>query len=450
MSTIGYQVDYGLIKPIETQLDRQAKIAQIRQVNQATRLAEKQDYQQDQDKKTLADLVSRSYNPETGEIDKQTLINNAYQSSPNLGLKLDQAWSEDLLKQKRKKLINDAYSSAVKGDGTYDENKLFSNLMKVDPEVANNAISTLRSNFSALLKNDLERKSLLVPSLEGVKDHSAYESIKAVARTAGIGTSDLPDEYNPDAINQYIQKYKDPAAKHKEFEDAMAKKKQDAEGKRLQLEGDKLNEEIRNNKANNKTTWYNAETGRMNALNNKDQDKNSLFGGLSGTYANSNDVKGTLINGLSLIPNTLISKESVNKTKQAYDTYLNLQKQIESLKEQYKANGTELVGNKAEVMKATTRGVQLTLKELENLGVLNGPDLSLMEQMVPNPTGVSGTARGMLNPLLGDKVIPMLDNLQKRIDTKLDANLQVNGFKREGSKNIATDNFDSFWNEVNK
>jgi predicted TIM-barrel enzyme len=155
-----------------------------------------------------------------------------------------------------------------------------------------------------------------------------------------------------------------------------------------------------------------------------------LFGGLSGTYANSNDIEGTLINGLSTIPNTLISKESVNRAKTSYERYLDVSRQLDNYEQMYSEAGTELVGSKAEAMNAAYRGILMSLKELENLGVLNGQDLLIMQDMVPAISGVKATARGILNSVLGDKVKGSLSQLKNRIATKVDANLQTNGFIR--------------------
>ena len=44
-----------------------------------------------------------------------------------------------------------------------------------------------------------------------------------------------------------------------------------------------------------------------------------------------------------------------------------------------------LPGQEADSIAAERTNIQLQLKELFNLGVLNGPDLMLMEQMLPDP-----------------------------------------------------------------
>ena len=45
-------------------------------------------------------------------------------------------------------------------------------------------------------------------------------------------------------------------------------------------------------------------------------------------------------------------------------------------------------------MSAEVRNSQLLAKEIYNLGVLNGPDLSLMESIIANPTDTSANTIG--------------------------------------------------------
>jgi hypothetical protein len=54
-----------------------------------------------------------------------------------------------------------------------------------------------------------------------------------------------------------------------------------------------------------------------------------------------------------------------------------------------------LPGQEADSIQQSRTSILLQLKELYNLGVLNGPDLALMEQMLPDPSiGITGTGPG--------------------------------------------------------
>jgi len=55
-------------------------------------------------------------------------------------------------------------------------------------------------------------------------------------------------------------------------------------------------------------------------------------------------------------------------------------------------------------LETTRRIIQMQMKELFNLGVLNGPDLDLMNQMLTDVTSLSGAASGLMGNLFGDSV----------------------------------------------
>lgn len=77
---------------------------------------------------------------------------------------------------------------------------------------------------------------------------------------------------------------------------------------------------------------------------------------------------------------TDLSKASVS--------YRVLDKELESYGNLIKENGVSLIPGTAERARYDTarRNIQLQMKELYNLGVLNGPDLALMNQMLVDPT----------------------------------------------------------------
>lgn len=55
-----------------------------------------------------------------------------------------------------------------------------------------------------------------------------------------------------------------------------------------------------------------------------------------------------------------------------------------------KTGATMMPGEKKDRLATAHRDLQMQMKELYNLGVLNGPDLELMEQILLNPTAVGG------------------------------------------------------------
>ncbi len=58
-----------------------------------------------------------------------------------------------------------------------------------------------------------------------------------------------------------------------------------------------------------------------------------------------------------------------------------------------------LPGQEADAIQQSRTNIMLQLKELYNLGVLNGPDYMLMQQMLPDPSiGITGTGPGGMVP----------------------------------------------------
>jgi len=139
---------------------------------------------------------------------------------------------------------------------------------------------------------------------------------------------------------------------------------------------------------------------------------------------------GSDIPGLEPIPGARVTKQSIERTKKATETYLDLITQIENYKKVYDAVGTEAVGANAEDMNSRAIGIQLSMKELENLGVLNGDDLRLMRELVPEAGGLVAKGRGMLDPVLGDKFYTKMGTLTQRIEGKYGASLRSNGFQK--------------------
>lgn len=140
--------------------------------------------------------------------------------------------------------------------------------------------------------------------------------------------------------------------------------------------------------------------------------------------------EGMDVPGLRTVPGAKVTKQSVERIKKATETYLDLKKQIENYKTVYDAVGTEAVGANAEDMNSRAIGIQLSMKELENLGVLNGDDLRLMRELVPEAGGIIAKGRSMLNPALGDKFYTKMGTLLQRVDGKYDASLRSNGFEK--------------------
>lgn len=142
--------------------------------------------------------------------------------------------------------------------------------------------------------------------------------------------------------------------------------------------------------------------------------------------------EGLDIPGLAPIQGAKITKKSVDEVKKASESYNDFMQQLKDYETLYNQVGTEAVGANAEALQAMATGMKLTLKELENLGVLQGPDLGLMNQMVPDAGGVLAKGRGLMNPVLGNQFKSKAETLRKRIEGKYNAKLFSNGFRKTG------------------
>jgi len=84
---------------------------------------------------------------------------------------------------------------------------------------------------------------------------------------------------------------------------------------------------------------------------------------------------------------------------------------LDNLQATYLAGGggAVLPGQQKDALAGARRDLQLQMKELYNLGVLNGPDLELMNQMLVDPTSVGNAALNMVG----------IADLDKRMDANI-------------------------------
>jgi hypothetical protein len=86
---------------------------------------------------------------------------------------------------------------------------------------------------------------------------------------------------------------------------------------------------------------------------------------------------------------TAIKTEAI-KGRNAYDSIMKGLDTFEGLLNEH--GSTVLPGEAKDAYDVARRSLQLQMKELFNLGVLNGPDLTLMDQLLIDPTSLSGAA----------------------------------------------------------
>lgn len=120
----------------------------------------------------------------------------------------------------------------------------------------------------------------------------------------------------------------------------------------------------------------------------------------------------------------------VRKAKEYYD---NLTQNLARLDASHKRSGTNLTGDDAAEQAAIVTDIQMNLKELQNLGVLTGPDLALLQKQVPDPTAFAENVKDMVGEGRYDTVSK---TFRTTLDTRYDNALRSRGYQR-AAKNEA-------------
>jgi hypothetical protein len=153
------------------------------------------------------------------------------------------------------------------------------------------------------------------------------------------------------------------------------------------------------------------------------------------------------IPGFTPIQGVDITKDSVKAVKKAAADFEGLKKQVQRVKDLYNQVGIEFTGPVAARMRVAIRTIQLQAKEgLFNLGVLNGADLSLLEDIVPNPTKITA---GLKKGVEGETIIPQLEELEAYINQRSSEGYKVHGFtKNVGSTGPVKIKNDADWEKL--
>lgn len=138
----------------------------------------------------------------------------------------------------------------------------------------------------------------------------------------------------------------------------------------------------------------------------------------------------TAIPGMKPIAGTKITKDSVTKVKDAFAKYTDFKAQLTEYRNLIDANGAEVIGENADQLEAYNTGLAMTLKELQNLGVLNGPDLALLQKQIPKAFGLGATLKSAAYGVVGQNSLgPRLDALGSTMDSKFSSMARANGFQ---------------------
>lgn len=129
-------------------------------------------------------------------------------------------------------------------------------------------------------------------------------------------------------------------------------------------------------------------------------------------------------------PHANPTKDDVKKFKNSVEAFEQIESLSMDLGKLIKRHGTEVLPTRAkDEMSSKLIAMQLKLKELNNLGVLNGPDLMLLNKQLPNPTEVRAGLKEMMDP---GRASANLDHFNESLRKIVDASAHVRGFVRPG------------------
>ncbi len=104
-----------------------------------------------------------------------------------------------------------------------------------------------------------------------------------------------------------------------------------------------------------------------------------------------------------------------NQLHSAARSYQGFMKSLQDYESMVKDGGTTAwPGLRKDKLATAHRDLQMQMKELYNLGVLNGPDLELMEQILLNPTTIPANVADAL-----DSVLPGNQDMEQRIPANI-------------------------------
>jgi len=155
-----------------------------------------------------------------------------------------------------------------------------------------------------------------------------------------------------------------------------------------------------------------------------------------------------LIPDLEPIPDVQITKSSVEKTKDAMSKYSDFKTQLSEYIDLVDKGGAEVVGEAADQLSAYKVGLGMALKELQNLGVLNGKDWELMSKQIPDASGIGAKAKAIGYGVLGQNAfMPRLRTLDSFVENKFNSFIKANGFQRSqgGQDQAGDDAFNSVY-----
>jgi hypothetical protein len=133
------------------------------------------------------------------------------------------------------------------------------------------------------------------------------------------------------------------------------------------------------------------------------------------------------VGGYDFSPGRIPSKDNAQKFTQAVTAVNGMRGDLDALEENFKAHGTEsLFGANQARQSGARESIMLQLKELQNLGVLNGKDYEILSRIVPDTS--SPTAMLSKNSTLAAQ----FGEFRRQLENRLQAGASTMGYAKKG------------------
>ncbi len=118
-----------------------------------------------------------------------------------------------------------------------------------------------------------------------------------------------------------------------------------------------------------------------------------------------------------------------------------IEKLLDDLITKYDKEGVTVVPGEVQAdMESTVTDIQMELKELNNLGVLAGPDMGLLLSQLPDPTSMGAALKKGVGTLFGkgDPIGSKFNTFKNNLKRKLNSKMGSYGFQRKSTQQKST------------
>ena len=132
------------------------------------------------------------------------------------------------------------------------------------------------------------------------------------------------------------------------------------------------------------------------------------------------------------MPGVEITAANVKEAGQALTRTNVINDLLGGLIDKYEKEGVKVIPGETQAeMESTVTDIQMELKELNNLGVLAGPDMGLLLAQLPDPTSIQALAKQSAGKILGkgDPILSKFKTFKKNLERKLKSKMGSYGYR---------------------